>query len=320
MGENLNNLTNEQFVKTPFNYMDLTRYNKDRENPIIHLTLLLLIGLGFVFLYTPYGFIDPEDFEGRIAPSIGYNLCVFLAGYTIEAASWIIKFNTQFGRANTWWKFIIFNIVLEVVLESIAAIAMAFNMMNCVVPIDRIAGRIFLLALVANIIPYGVTLFLFAIREKNYTINQMANEIERQNDKKQNTAEGNEDTTTTTEIAPILDTCMFYNLNGRFAFSCKRDNLLYLESNDNYVNVHYLNNGQEEHTIIHNTLKNLEITFANHGMIRCHRSYLVNRNKIKSLRRQKDSLVIELEDTESTIPVSKTYQDSVMNSLYPSEN
>ncbi len=49
-------------------------------------------------------------------------------------------------------------------------------------------------------------------------------------------------------------------------------------------------------------------------LVRCHRSYIVNIDKVKILKKIKGGLVLEL-DAESTpdIPVSKTYYEEFMN-------
>jgi DNA-binding LytR/AlgR family response regulator len=49
-------------------------------------------------------------------------------------------------------------------------------------------------------------------------------------------------------------------------------------------------------------------------LVRCHRSYIINLDKVKVLRKTKDGIFLEFE-TENTpdIPVSKTYYERVMN-------
>jgi len=66
--------------------------------------------------------------------------------------------------------------------------------------------------------------------------------------------------------------------------------------------------------LIRNSLKWIEENLTTETpLVRCHRSYVVNLEKVKVLRKTKDGIFLEL-DTEQTpdIPVSKTYYERVM--------
>jgi len=48
-------------------------------------------------------------------------------------------------------------------------------------------------------------------------------------------------------------------------------------------------------------------------LVRCHRSYIVNMDKVKILKKVKGGIVLELDEEETPdIPVSKTYYESFM--------
>ncbi|MPN26333.1 hypothetical protein SDC9_173757 [bioreactor metagenome] len=48
-------------------------------------------------------------------------------------------------------------------------------------------------------------------------------------------------------------------------------------------------------------------------LVRCHRSYMVNLDKVKVLRKTKSGIFMELDAPNAPdIPVSKTYYDKVM--------
>jgi hypothetical protein len=106
---------------------------------------------------------------------------------------------------------------------------------------------------------------------------------------------------------------IFNDEKKEFKLSVQSDQLLFLESADNYVKIHYLNKGKLVHFMLRNTLKNLEENLANTSMIRCHRSFVVNFDKVKVLRKEKDGIFLALdEERVPDIPVSKTYSDKVM--------
>lgn len=106
----------------------------------------------------------------------------------------------------------------------------------------------------------------------------------------------------------------FCDEKGQLKLSVDIDNLLYIESADNYVIIFYSNKGKFSRFMLRATLKSIEETFAECDLVRCHRSYVVNFNKVKVLRKEKDGLFLDLDfEKAPEIPVSKTYADAVVN-------
>ncbi len=88
----------------------------------------------------------------------------------------------------------------------------------------------------------------------------------------------------------------------------KTDNLLFIQSADNYVEVNFLKEGVVTKTLLRNSVKKLEAMFINTPIIRCHRSYIVNTNKVESATKTSTGFNIELSHISGlTIPVSKSY-------------
>jgi DNA-binding LytR/AlgR family response regulator len=53
---------------------------------------------------------------------------------------------------------------------------------------------------------------------------------------------------------------------------------------------------------------------ANEKLVRCHRSYIVNFDKVKLYKKDKDGGIIELSnDSLPTIPVSKSHIENVLH-------
>ena len=108
----------------------------------------------------------------------------------------------------------------------------------------------------------------------------------------------------------------FYDDKGILKFSIKKENLLYLESAENYVNICYLNKGKVSKYLLRDTLKKLEESFSGTEIIRCHRYYIVNFEKVKVIRKDRDGLKLEFDNPSvSDIPVSKTYVNAVMQTF-----
>lgn len=104
----------------------------------------------------------------------------------------------------------------------------------------------------------------------------------------------------------------FYDEKNELRLSVKRSNLLYLESADNYVCIWYLNKGQLTKFMLRNSLKAIEESLADTNVLRCHRSFMVNFDQVKVIRREKEGVYLELGiEKVPDIPISKTYSEKV---------
>ena len=103
-----------------------------------------------------------------------------------------------------------------------------------------------------------------------------------------------------------------YDEKGEMRLSIRLENLLFVEAADNYICIWYSNNGSAKKILVRNTMKRIEEQLANSGIVRCHRSYMVNLEQLHILRREKEGLFIEMNiDGLPNIPVSKSYADSI---------
>jgi DNA-binding LytR/AlgR family response regulator len=111
---------------------------------------------------------------------------------------------------------------------------------------------------------------------------------------------------------PVAPMVALFDENNELRLSIKRENLLYIESADNYVYIWYLNKGQVSKFLLRNSLKSLEERFNGTSVMRCHRSYMVNFDNVAMIRREKDGIYIEFSHPGiDNLPVSKTYAEAV---------
>lgn len=90
-------------------------------------------------------------------------------------------------------------------------------------------------------------------------------------------------------------------------FDISTDNIWFLESLQNYVNIYYWNGEAIEKKTERSTLKSCEGLITNTTLLRCHRSYIVNTAKIESISGNAQGLKLKLSDYEILIPVSRSY-------------
>ena len=94
------------------------------------------------------------------------------------------------------------------------------------------------------------------------------------------------------------------------------DQLILIKSASNYIEVYYKEENKLLKKLIRNTLKSTELLLSkNPEIIRCHRSFMVNKKYIKNLRRGSDGLVLELFDYPQEVHVSRQYAVNVKKVL-----
>ena len=150
------------------------------------------------------------------------------------------------------------------------------------------------------LIPYIVSITAFTLQDRNERLRQIEDDYDKAMQQR-------------TEGKGIIS---FYDERGELQLSVTKDNLLYVESADNYINIWYMKNNLPKKMILRNTLKRTAELLADTHVMRCHRGYMVNMEQVKVLRREKDCFFLELGiEGVRDIPVSKTYGDAVMKWL-----
>jgi hypothetical protein len=145
------------------------------------------------------------------------------------------------------------------------------------------------------LLPYSILWLYFSWRDKNSMLEKITQEEQLPEVQKKS-------------LVAFLDE------KGELKISIMLDNLLYVDSADNYATIHYLNKSKLSHFLIRNSLKWMEEHLTKETpLVRCHRSYVVNLDKVKVLRKTKDGIFLELDAINTPdIPVSKTYYERVM--------
>ena len=88
------------------------------------------------------------------------------------------------------------------------------------------------------------------------------------------------------------------------------EDLLYAKAEANYVEICLLKDDRLQHELIRAPLKSVEMQLSkwNQNVVRCHRSYLVNRLKILKAEGNAQGLLLSLKGS-ATVPVSRRYVD-----------
>ena len=160
-------------------------------------------------------------------------------------------------------------------------------------------GNALLYGTISLIIPYILAGMYFAIQDKNQTIRLMnyGNVVLDEN-----------------VLPSKLEKITLFDNSGDLKLCVSASNLFYLESDDNYIKVWYSDSkGDLKRYMLRCRLKTVEESFRGSSLVRCHRKYIVNMDKVKVLRKEKEGYELDLDnDTIPQIPITKTYEKNVL--------
>ena len=268
-------------------------YLNEKQNIIRLILFTSLFALVFINAYSPFG--ADRWYNLTRLEFFTYSSLTILLGVLVVVISRIIMYHFCKRHSLNIWQYLIW------IFAEIFSMAVAYAMFEKLFLKD---ARIFS-DLVKNssrntalvlLLPYSVLWLYFSWRDKKEQIERLA------------------------DYPPSLESTRnmipFYDDKGILKFSIKKENLLYLESAENYVNICYLNKGKVSKYLLRDTLKKIEENFSGTEIIRCHRSYMVNFEKVKVIRKDRDGLKLEFDNPSVTdIPVSKTYINTVMQTF-----
>ncbi len=105
----------------------------------------------------------------------------------------------------------------------------------------------------------------------------------------------------------------FYDENHVLRLVALRSSVLFITADENYCRITYSENGGMKTYSLRCSMRSLEDVCQKFNILRCHRSYFVNVQHVKSLRKEKEGVVyIELDAPDARhIPVSKKYYEQI---------
>lgn len=105
----------------------------------------------------------------------------------------------------------------------------------------------------------------------------------------------------------------FADEKGNTKLMVGAERVITIESAGNYITILYDDDGKLMRYSLRNTLKGIEQVCNANGLVRCHRSFFVNLNKVKIIRRTPEGVVAEIDHPGvNNVPVSKTYASDLI--------
>ena len=114
---------------------------------------------------------------------------------------------------------------------------------------------------------------------------------------------------------PIKKRLLFKGQYKKDQIRLLEEQILFLTSEDNYVALHYVEQGEHKTHLIRATMGSLLDQVNSELLVRCHRSYVVNISRIKKMRKSASRDVLFLNDYDKMFPVSRGYRDELLQKL-----
>jgi hypothetical protein len=104
--------------------------------------------------------------------------------------------------------------------------------------------------------------------------------------------------------------------NDKDRFELKPEELLFIESADNYSNIVFYRNNKVNKQLLRGSLKRIESQITFPFIVRCHRSYIVNLKMINHIKGNAQGYRIDFKvELKDTIPVSRNYSKALFERL-----
>ncbi|MEZ5019805.1 MAG: LytTR family DNA-binding domain-containing protein [Bacteroidales bacterium] len=268
----------------------LPLYLTEKRNIVTTIFFTAGFALLFLNLYTPFGVAT--WFEASRITLLLYASGVILAGMLVVAISRIIMYHSvKRGSKLMVWHY------LAWVAAEIASMALFFTLFEVVIlkdqrPFTELMGTSVQNTSLTLLLPYTFLWLWFAWRDSKTKLSVITEQPDLPGQR------------------PMIH---LRDEKGVLRMSLKHSDLLWVQASDNYVTVCYQAQGKLNRFMLRNTLRALEEELREQAIIRCHRSWLVNIEKVKLIRREKDGLLLELDSIPpATVPVSRTYMHDVL--------
>lgn len=288
--------TSELFKKVP-------HYLLAKRNQLIMVLFVSIFAIGFINVYQPFGSDEWID-NNKITTTTYFLWSIVLVsiGMIVVAISRVVmyQFSRKPNHGITIIKYIGW-VFIELLLLSGAFTVLALIVKgNLNLPTND-PMEIYVNAIKNTIcilfIPYILCILFFSYQERSAKLKELMDE---------NIG------FKSSSLISIRDS------RGVLQLSVAKENLLYIESADNYICIWYMKNEQVKKQLMRITMRDISEQLAETNIVRCHRSYMVNLDLVKVMRREKENLFLELGVPNiKEIPISKTYGEQVLRRLVP---
>ena len=108
--------------------------------------------------------------------------------------------------------------------------------------------------------------------------------------------------------APQNQNIKLFAENGKDKIELELQNLLFIESSGNYVEVNYVENNKLKTKLLRSSLKRMNDSLTNYpSLFKSHRAFIINTNNISNVKGNAQGYQISLKNTDQKVPVSRNF-------------
>ena len=278
--------------------MDLNRkipaYLISKKNIVRLILFTAAFALLFINLYSPFDVRNWFGLELKSQELLLYSSLVILTGVLVAVISRVIlyQYNKKEIKTKVWAFLVIIGleVIFMALFYTIYESVFIKNDTRAFVEVFKVSMQNTALVLM---LPYAVLWLYFSWLDKSHQIKELTESDE------EVAVDGK-------RMVPFKDD------KGIIRILLKLDDIVYLKGADNYVSVFYNDKNAIAEFLLRISLKKLEEQIQGLPLVRCHRSYLVNYEKIKIIKRDKGVHFLEMDaDTAIEVPLSKSYTNDI---------
>ena len=260
---------------------DLPAVFRKPTSQVIHALAIPLAFFAFVLIYRPFN-LGEELLLGRF--SFGVNLtliaCIIFGSMALMRSLFYLLRERISNPAYYFW------CLLEITVAALFVALYVWLMRRCVEPYFVVVTHLYGWLFSVLLIPYVITGMALALVERySQPIEEPSQELKMR----------------------------FYDERKNLKLVVTTASVLYIAAQENYVQVFYLEGERVRDYLVRASMRSIEELCAENGLKRCHRSFYLNPAHVKTLRREKEGVIVaELDVAGQEVPVTKRYYDDLV--------
>lgn len=262
-----------------------------------------IFALLFINIYKPFSSTQWGGGDVTTLEYLLWSMAIVFVGFFVLVISRIILYFYAKRHRMFYWVFAVWIIVeisaMSIIYTSIATLAMPATVgLKDGTQVVDFFWSCFSAIFFVLLIPTMLSWLYLAFWEKKNALQKLENQYK-----------GSDIAVSAVNQPTVVQ---FKDEKGEIRLSVKMENVIWIESDDNYVHIKYQNQGKMLDYLLRNSLKRLVDDLKDTTIFRCHRKYMVNFDHAVALRKGGVGLVLEL-DTQPMveIPVTDTYKEDI---------
>lgn len=267
----------------------IPEYLYDKLNVLRQISFTAIFALIFINIYSPFHAESWFD-VGKIE-FFFYSSMYILAGMLVIVLSRLIFISIALKRKINFLVYMLWNI-MEILILAMAYTLMDSYLLNSMLNPFELYIKLLLVTFFVLVIPYSISWLYYSWQDQKRMLQELSKA-----------------TYSEYHTRKMIN---FYDETDKLRFSINSIDVLYIESTDNYVTVYLEDKDRIKKIMLRNTMKRLEKELEHTLICRCHRSFMVNFEKVKMVRLSGTNLFAYITSIEDIrIPVSRTYTEKV---------